>query len=83
MIFNEQSKDLLTIEPLLLVKPLLKWKLRVIHGLLVPDSISLAEDGLSDGSIEVNHLIVDEGWKFGLWQLRLSEEILLEWRIPR
>jgi hypothetical protein len=57
---------LLAIQPFLLVKPFLKGKFGMIDGLLVPNSVPFAKNGLSEGCIEVNHLIVNEGRYLGL-----------------
>lgn len=66
------SEDFLTIEPFLFVEPLTERKLGMINSLLIPNAISFAEDGLPQSLIVVDHLVVHEGWQFGLGQLGLG-----------
>ncbi len=68
-IYADSSKELPAIEPLLLVESRLQRQFWVIHILLVPLPVALAEDGLPDCGVEVDHFVVDEGGEFGLWQL--------------
>jgi hypothetical protein len=60
------SEDGLAIEPFLLIESLAERKFGVLDGLLVPDAISFAEDGLPESFVVIDHLIVDKRRQLGL-----------------
>jgi hypothetical protein len=66
------SEDVVTIEPFLFIESFAEGKFRMIDGLLIPSAISFAEDGLPEGLIIVDHLIIHEGRKLRLGKLGLG-----------
>ncbi len=72
MRYDEPSKDLLAVEPLFLVEKGLDRQAWVVDSLLVPGAVAFGEERLSQGNVEVDHLVVDEGGQSGLGELRLG-----------
>lgn len=63
---------MLAVEPLFLVEKGLEGQTWVVDSFLVPDAVAFGEEGLSQGNVEVDHLVVDEGRQPWLGELRLG-----------
>ena len=76
------SEEELPIHPFLFFDTGLQGQLRVIHCILLPLPVTFRKESLFERTVEVYHLVVDEGRLSWLRKLRLRKHIFITSAVP-